>query len=55
MAHSLNIKVIAEGVERDEHLQFLRLLQCDELQGNLLSHPLPAEEAAQLLSKNKLF
>lgn len=55
MAHSLNIKVIAEGVENEEHLAFLRLLHCDELQGNMISQPLPAEEAVELLSKNKLF
>jgi len=56
MAHSLNMKVIAEGVEDSENVEFLRSIQCDELQGNILSHPLPSEEVISLLQKNnKLF
>jgi len=56
MAHSLNMKVIAEGVEDSENVEFLRSIHCDELQGNILSHPLPSEEVISLLQKNnKLF
>jgi diguanylate cyclase (GGDEF)-like protein len=55
LAHGLNIKVIAEGVEREEHLEFLRSLNCDELQGNIFSHPLPANEVIKLLADERRF
>ena len=43
MAKSLNIQVLAEGVETVEHLRFLKENGCDETQGFLLCEPLPAE------------
>ncbi len=43
LAHSLNMKVIAEGVEVEDQQQFLRLLKCNEMQGYISSKPLPAE------------
>jgi diguanylate cyclase (GGDEF)-like protein len=49
MAHSLKLRVIAEGVETLEELAFLRGCQCDEVQGYLFSRPVPAEEFAKLL------
>jgi diguanylate cyclase (GGDEF)-like protein len=49
MAHSLKLKVVAEGVETEEQLEMLRFLGCDLLQGFLFSKPLPAEEATVLL------
>jgi diguanylate cyclase (GGDEF)-like protein/PAS domain S-box-containing protein len=46
MARSLNLKVVAEGVEQEGQLAFLRAQGCDELQGYLFSQPLPADEIA---------
>lgn len=51
MAHSLNLTVIAEGVENSEHLKYLFELGCDELQGDIISHPAEAGEIERLLSK----
>ena len=52
MAHNLNLKVIAEGVETEEQLAFLRAQQCDEIQGYLFSPPVPVEELTKLLQKD---
>lgn len=49
MAHSLNLRVLAEGVETEAQMAFLREQGCDDLQGYLVSKPLPAEELVQLL------
>jgi len=51
LAHSLKLKVIAEGVETEDHARFLRLLKCDELQGYLFSKPLPVAEIGDFLTK----
>jgi EAL domain-containing protein (putative c-di-GMP-specific phosphodiesterase class I) len=42
MAHSLALRVVAEGVETPAQLEFLQELGCDCLQGFLMSHPLDA-------------
>ena len=43
LAHALNLKVVAEGVETEEQQRLLRLLNCDEMQGFLFSKPVPGE------------
>jgi len=44
LGHRLKLRVIAEGVETLEQLDFLRIRGCDEIQGYYFSHPLPVEE-----------
>jgi diguanylate cyclase (GGDEF)-like protein len=50
IAHRLKRSVIAEGVEAEQHLQFLRATGCDELQGYLFCRPLPTAAFEDLLS-----
>jgi diguanylate cyclase (GGDEF)-like protein len=49
MAHSLKLRVIAEGVETRPQLEYLRRNRCDEIQGYFFSRPLPADEMGQLV------
>jgi diguanylate cyclase (GGDEF)-like protein len=49
LAHGLRLKVVAEGVEREDQLEFLRGLGNDEYQGFLYSKPLPAREVERRL------
>jgi EAL domain-containing protein (putative c-di-GMP-specific phosphodiesterase class I) len=51
MAHSLKLKVVAEGVETLEQLEFLRSINCDEMQGYFVSRPVPGDEFTQLLQE----
>lgn len=53
MAHSLDMMVVAEGVETHEQLQFLRDNLCDSIQGYYFSKPVPAEEFTKLLQSKK--
>jgi diguanylate cyclase (GGDEF)-like protein/PAS domain S-box-containing protein len=49
MAHSLNLRVLAEGVETEEQMQFLRKENCDEMQGFLYSKPISADEITEMI------
>ncbi|WP_310343064.1 EAL domain-containing protein [Rhodoferax saidenbachensis] len=49
LAHGLNLKVVAEGVETKEETQLLKLLRCEQAQGYLYSKPLTAEAFAAKL------
>ncbi|EGV30049.1 response regulator receiver modulated diguanylate cyclase/phosphodiesterase with PAS/PAC sensor(s) [Thiorhodococcus drewsii AZ1] len=49
LAHNLNLAALAEGVETESQVRFLRSRDCDEMQGFYFSRPLPADQLAQLL------
>ena len=51
MAHSLQLKVVAEGVETAEQLDFLRAQHCDEIQGFWFSRPLTADACLEFLDR----
>ena len=52
MAHGMGLTVIAEGVENEMQLAFLRANRCDEIQGYHISRPVPAHEISALLQKD---
>jgi EAL domain-containing protein (putative c-di-GMP-specific phosphodiesterase class I) len=53
MAHTLRLVVVAEGVENEEQLAFLRQHRCDEMQGYLFSPPVAPEEFRELLTRRQ--
>ncbi|HEX9135655.1 MAG TPA: EAL domain-containing protein [Nitrospirota bacterium] len=53
MAGKLNMRVIAEGVETQEQMEYLRSLGCQEMQGYFFSKPLPADEFSKLLTVSR--
>ncbi|MDH5479780.1 MAG: bifunctional diguanylate cyclase/phosphodiesterase, partial [Nitrosomonas sp.] len=52
MCHTLGLNVIAEGVETEEQMQFLKMHECNEAQGYFISRPVPAIEMEKLLCAN---
>jgi EAL domain-containing protein (putative c-di-GMP-specific phosphodiesterase class I) len=54
MAHSLKLKVVAEGVETEQQLKLLSDEGCDEMQGYLISRPIPAGELLKLLAREEV-
>jgi diguanylate cyclase (GGDEF)-like protein len=54
MAHSLKLKVVAEGVETADQLRFLRTQRCDAVQGYFLYRPLQGDHVADVLKLNRL-
>jgi diguanylate cyclase (GGDEF)-like protein len=55
MAHILDMQVVAEGVETLAQLRVIQALGCNEVQGYLISRPLPSAEATRLLGQRTLF
>jgi diguanylate cyclase (GGDEF)-like protein len=53
MAHSLDLKVVAEGVEEEAQLEFLRKLDCDIIQGYYYAAPMPADELERFVTSRK--
>ncbi len=54
MGHSLNLQIVAEGVENDAQLDVLRGLKCDEIQGFYYSRPIPADTFAGILRLGRM-
>ncbi|HRE15673.1 MAG TPA: EAL domain-containing protein, partial [Rhodocyclaceae bacterium] len=53
LGHSLDLEVIAEGVEPQEQADYLRSLECDSIQGYLIGRPMPAEEMTRFLGAHR--
>ena len=53
LAPELRLTVVAEGVEQEEQAKYLRLLRCDQIQGYLISRPVPFDEMTRLLRNER--
>ena len=54
MAKTINIKTVAEGVETPSQLEFLKMIDCDMIQGYIFSKPRPIKEFEQLLINQEM-
>jgi len=54
MAHGMGLKVIAEGIEKQEQLSLLKEMSCDEIQGFLISKPVKADKIVSLVQAKKI-
>ena len=54
MGHSMDKRIVAEGIETEEQFSLMKALDCDEGQGYFLKHPVPAADFAEFLAKEKL-
>jgi EAL domain-containing protein (putative c-di-GMP-specific phosphodiesterase class I) len=52
MAHALNLRTIAEGVEDEATLACLRQLECDEVRGYLIAKPMPGDQVAAFICEH---
>jgi EAL domain-containing protein (putative c-di-GMP-specific phosphodiesterase class I) len=53
LAHNLKLNTVAEGVETEDQAKLLAMLRCDQIQGYLVSKPLPFDEMTAFLSRTK--
>ena len=53
LAHTLDLSVIAEGIERKDQLLFLKELHCDAVQGDLYSKPLTVTQVSAMIESNR--
>ncbi|BBD69771.1 diguanylate cyclase/phosphodiesterase with FHA and GAF sensor [Nostoc commune NIES-4072] len=53
LGHSLGLKLIAEGVEKEEELEFLKSINCEDVQGYLFYRPLSAQKATEILENKQ--
>jgi len=51
LAHALNLRVVAEGVETPEQVAFLKSRECDEIQGYVVAKPLPPDKVGALFAQ----
>ena len=53
MAHSLGLVVIAEGVEEETHVELLREMKCDILQGYYIARPMPLHRVENMIANSQ--